>query len=100
MVAPGRMIDNFLPIPEAGFLPLYRRVLKLACVCGCPFAGQPPARASPTLTQSETNRLLLSISRRWWHTSRLISFEKIRGVPPLGFQSLHLLDFRGSSVSN
>jgi putative component of membrane protein insertase Oxa1/YidC/SpoIIIJ protein YidD len=26
------MIDNLLPIPEAGFLPLYRMVLMLACV--------------------------------------------------------------------
>jgi hypothetical protein len=31
--APGRMIDNFLSIPEAESLPLYRMVLKLACVC-------------------------------------------------------------------
>ncbi len=26
------MIDNFLPIPDAEYLPLYRVVLKLACV--------------------------------------------------------------------
>ncbi len=29
-VAPGRMIDNFLPIPDAESLPLCRMVLKLA----------------------------------------------------------------------
>ena len=28
------MIDNFLPIPDAEYLPLDRKVLKLACVCG------------------------------------------------------------------
>jgi hypothetical protein len=33
IVAPGRMIDSFLSIPEAESLPLYRMVLKLACVC-------------------------------------------------------------------
>ena len=33
VVAPGRMIDNFLSIPDAESLPLYRMVLKLACVC-------------------------------------------------------------------
>jgi hypothetical protein len=32
-LAPGRMIDNFQPIPNAESLPLYRMVLKLACVC-------------------------------------------------------------------
>jgi hypothetical protein len=32
VVAPGRMIDNSLPIPDAEFLPLYRMALKLACV--------------------------------------------------------------------
>ncbi len=31
--APGLMIDNFLPIPDAESLPLYRMVLKLARVC-------------------------------------------------------------------
>jgi hypothetical protein len=34
VVAPGRMIDSFLSIPDAESLPLYRMVLKLACVCG------------------------------------------------------------------
>ncbi len=33
VVAPGRMIDRFLSIPDAESLPLYRMVLKLACVC-------------------------------------------------------------------
>jgi hypothetical protein len=33
VVAPGRMIDSFLSIPNAESLPLYRMVLKLACVC-------------------------------------------------------------------
>ena len=33
VVAPGRMIDSFLSIPDAESLPLYRMVLKLACVC-------------------------------------------------------------------
>jgi hypothetical protein len=33
VVAPGRMIDCFLFIPDAESLPLYRMVLKLACVC-------------------------------------------------------------------
>jgi hypothetical protein len=33
VVAPRRMIDNFLPIPDAESLPLYRMVLKPACVC-------------------------------------------------------------------
>ena len=33
VVAPGRMIDSFLSIPDAETLPLYRMVLKLACVC-------------------------------------------------------------------
>ncbi len=28
----GRMIDNFLPIPKAEPLPIYRVVLRLACV--------------------------------------------------------------------
>jgi hypothetical protein len=34
VVAPGRMIDNFLPIPDDSeeSLPLYRMSLKLACV--------------------------------------------------------------------
>jgi hypothetical protein len=32
VVAPGRMIDSFLSIPDAESLPLYRMVLKLACV--------------------------------------------------------------------
>jgi hypothetical protein len=32
VVAPGRMIENFLPIPNAKSLPLYHMVLKLACV--------------------------------------------------------------------
>jgi hypothetical protein len=32
VVAPGRMIDSFLSIPDAESLPLYRVVLKLACV--------------------------------------------------------------------
>ncbi len=31
--APGRMIDSFLSIPDAEPLPLYRMVLKRACVC-------------------------------------------------------------------
>ena len=35
VVAPGRMIDSFLSIPDAESLPLYRMVLKLACVCVC-----------------------------------------------------------------
>jgi hypothetical protein len=34
VVAPGRMIDSFLSIHDAESLPLYRMVLKLACVCG------------------------------------------------------------------
>ncbi len=33
VVAPGRMIDNFLPTLDAASLPLYRMVVKLACVC-------------------------------------------------------------------
>jgi hypothetical protein len=33
VVAPGRMIDSFLSIPDAESLPLYRMVFKLACVC-------------------------------------------------------------------
>ena len=33
VVAPGRMIDSFLSIPDAESLPLYRMVLKLASVC-------------------------------------------------------------------
>ncbi len=33
VVAPGRMIDSFLPIPDAESLPIYRMVLKLACAC-------------------------------------------------------------------
>ncbi len=33
LVAPGRMIDNFLPISDAESLHLYSMVLKLACVC-------------------------------------------------------------------
>jgi hypothetical protein len=33
VVAPGRMIDSFLSIPDAESLPLYSMVLKLACVC-------------------------------------------------------------------
>jgi hypothetical protein len=33
VVAPGRMIDSFLSILDAEYLPLYRMVLKLACVC-------------------------------------------------------------------
>ncbi len=32
VVAPGRMIDNVLSIPDAESLPLYRMVLTLACV--------------------------------------------------------------------
>ncbi len=32
-VAPGRIIDSFLSIPDAESLPLCRMVLKLACVC-------------------------------------------------------------------
>ena len=32
-VSPVRMIDSFLSIPDAESLPLYRMVLKLACVC-------------------------------------------------------------------
>jgi hypothetical protein len=34
-LAPGRMLGNFLPIYDAESLPLYRMVLKLACVCAC-----------------------------------------------------------------
>ncbi len=34
VVAPGRMLDNFLPFPDAEPLPLYRMVLKLACRSG------------------------------------------------------------------
>jgi hypothetical protein len=35
VVAPGRMIDSgFLSIPDAESLPVYRMVLKLACVKG------------------------------------------------------------------
>jgi hypothetical protein len=45
VVAPGRMIDSFLSIPDAESLPLYRMVLKLACVC----AGKLP----PILTRLE-----------------------------------------------
>ncbi len=30
VVAPGRMLDNLLPIPDAESLPFYRMVLKLA----------------------------------------------------------------------
>jgi hypothetical protein len=33
VTAPGRMIDSFLSIPDTESLPLYRIVLKLACVC-------------------------------------------------------------------
>jgi hypothetical protein len=35
VVAPGRMIDSILSIPDAESLPLYRdrMVLKLACLC-------------------------------------------------------------------
>ncbi len=32
VVAPGRTLDNFLPIPDAESLHLYHMVLKLACV--------------------------------------------------------------------
>ena len=33
-VAPGLMLDNFLPIPDAESLPFYPSVLKLVvCVC-------------------------------------------------------------------
>jgi hypothetical protein len=45
VVAPGRMIDSFLSIPDAESLPLYRMVLKLACVC----AGRAPVAAIHTL---------------------------------------------------
>ena len=36
VVAPGQMIDDFLSIPDAVFLPLYRLVLKLVCPGGRP----------------------------------------------------------------
>jgi hypothetical protein len=35
VVAPGLMIDPFLPIPDTESLPLYPMDLKLACVCVC-----------------------------------------------------------------
>jgi hypothetical protein len=44
VVAPGRMIDSFLSIPDAESLPIYRMVLRLACVCALdlplPYAHQ------------------------------------------------------------
>ncbi len=44
VVDPGRMIDSFLSFPDAESLPLYRMVLKLACVqrvyCN-PFPAKP-----------------------------------------------------------
>ncbi len=46
VVAPGRMIDSFLFIPDAESLPLYRMVLKLACVCVCGPSGWPGPRAA------------------------------------------------------
>jgi hypothetical protein len=39
VIAPGRMIDNILPIPDAESLPLYRMALKLACVSTRPING-------------------------------------------------------------
>ena len=35
VVAPGQMLDDFLSIPDAVFLPLYRLVLKLVCLSQC-----------------------------------------------------------------
>jgi hypothetical protein len=35
VVAPGRMIDNFLLLPDAESLPLNRMVLMQSCVCVC-----------------------------------------------------------------
>ncbi len=47
-VAPGRMIDSFLSIPDAESLPLYRMVLKLACVCGADSSAGERLAASRT----------------------------------------------------
>jgi hypothetical protein len=44
VVAPGRMIDSFLSIPDAESLPLYRMVLKLACVSHLPRRGEGDSR--------------------------------------------------------
>jgi hypothetical protein len=42
VVAPGRMIDSFLSIPDAKSLRSYRMVLKLACVCVTHRSSTPP----------------------------------------------------------
>ncbi len=47
VVAPGRMIDSFLSIPDAESLPLYRMVLKLACVCVCGYAMRGHLKPKP-----------------------------------------------------
>jgi hypothetical protein len=40
VVAPGQMIDDFLSIPDAVFLPLYLLVLKLVCLLDIPLELQ------------------------------------------------------------
>ncbi len=46
------MIDSFLSIPNAESLPLYRMVLKLACVCVCDKGG----REGKTVPEPEGGR--------------------------------------------
>jgi hypothetical protein len=53
VVAPGRMIDSFLSIPDAESLPLYRMVLKLACVHSWIHAG--PHHLLPTTSNCHSS---------------------------------------------
>ncbi len=74
VVAPGRIIDSFLSIPDAESLPLYRMVLKLACgariIIACCLA-RPRAILTPS-HQSAGLRQVHPSSVSQWPLARLV----------------------------
>ncbi len=70
VVAPGRMIDSFQSIPDAESLPLYRMVLKLACVCGRPNRLRPPLLREPRIQMLPSDLLGVGADAHTVHKER------------------------------
>jgi hypothetical protein len=76
VVAPGRMIDSFLSIPDAESLPLYRMVLKLACVCVWTSSA---AYLPPLATYRHWSRVCVA-----WPSIDVCSSESVKSDQPPG----------------
>ena len=76
VVAPGRMIDSFLSIPDAESLPLYRMVLKLACVNNDEVYKRTSLLLVPKSTVSNEKNIIAKINKQ----SKDERFLKSEGV--------------------